>query len=284
MSDKTSIAADANGMVYGFMDLVDFQEELGQAIDGNSIYPSEGILKERHPCCMSCGIIKVSIEILDKIPEVHQEGCRYGFMDHKSLFYELGIANMGSRVFPSENDCRAGEGRRIDAGVYPVVVKMVKVVREASRDLERARPIRKGLKFKRHAEMSANPYPMLIELTTRLRGHLQKWQESHRDEKYSVPFRCQPPYLIRTLDNIEKYCAERMQSTDELEDILAICKMHRGFGHARACMVMLGIATWDEIREHFYQTRTAFPEVPDEELSAHLDPDSWFRLDIGGEG
>ena len=128
-----------------------------------------------------------------------------------------------------------------------------------------------------------NPYLLFIDLAGRLRDDITRWGDENEGYDIEAPMRCRPNYLLNTLKNIEAYCLE-MEEKDEPNDMLAICKMHRGIGHVRACMVMLGIATWDQIREHFHEAHKAFPEVPDDELRAHCDPDSWFRLDIGGEG
>jgi hypothetical protein len=68
---------------YGFMDKVDFEEELGLASDGNSIYPTVELLEEHHPCCNQCGIVKVSVQILNVDPDFSEDdsSARCGFMD-----------------------------------------------------------------------------------------------------------------------------------------------------------------------------------------------------------
>lgn len=45
----------------GFMCLTDFQEELGSAAGGNTVYPSISDLKENRKCVEQCGIIEVRV-------------------------------------------------------------------------------------------------------------------------------------------------------------------------------------------------------------------------------
>lgn len=45
----------------GYMDLVDFQFELGGALDGNKVYPSIEDLTQNRPCTEECGIVEVEI-------------------------------------------------------------------------------------------------------------------------------------------------------------------------------------------------------------------------------
>lgn len=50
----------------GYMCLVDFNFELGEACGGNVIYPSVKDLKANRTCWEECGIVKVNIS-LDKV-------------------------------------------------------------------------------------------------------------------------------------------------------------------------------------------------------------------------
>lgn len=47
--------------VVGFMDLIDFQMEVGGAMDGTKIYPSVEDLRRERLCTEGCGIIEVEI-------------------------------------------------------------------------------------------------------------------------------------------------------------------------------------------------------------------------------
>ena len=51
-----------DGSVIGYMDLTDFECELGSASDGNKVYPSVEALRKAHAKCIDhCGIIKVKV-------------------------------------------------------------------------------------------------------------------------------------------------------------------------------------------------------------------------------
>jgi hypothetical protein len=50
----------------GYVDLVDYQHEIGEAAGGNTIYASAGDLKKHQSCWEGCGIAKVKV-YLDEI-------------------------------------------------------------------------------------------------------------------------------------------------------------------------------------------------------------------------
>lgn len=52
-----------------YMDKVDFDYELGEALGGNRVYPSIEDLKKHHSCVKSCGIVKVKISLEEVIQE-----------------------------------------------------------------------------------------------------------------------------------------------------------------------------------------------------------------------
>lgn len=56
-------------VVTGYMDKVDFDEELGNAIDGNKVFPSLKALKKYKPCTKQCGIVKVEVRLKEVIRE-----------------------------------------------------------------------------------------------------------------------------------------------------------------------------------------------------------------------
>lgn len=47
--------------VLGYMDLVDFECELGGAHDGNRVYPSVEAVKKYNGCWEYCGIVEVEV-------------------------------------------------------------------------------------------------------------------------------------------------------------------------------------------------------------------------------
>jgi hypothetical protein len=50
--------------IVGYMDMVDWEHELGEAKGGNRVYPSVKDLKECRPCVAECGIVKVEVRFL----------------------------------------------------------------------------------------------------------------------------------------------------------------------------------------------------------------------------
>ena len=54
-----------NTKVFGYMCGVDFQHELGEASGGNLVYPSLADLKHHAKCWESCGVVKVSVQLVE---------------------------------------------------------------------------------------------------------------------------------------------------------------------------------------------------------------------------
>jgi hypothetical protein len=52
-----------------YMDLVDWECELGCASGGNRVYPSIEDLKEHNRCWQGCGIVKVRVQFLEVVCE-----------------------------------------------------------------------------------------------------------------------------------------------------------------------------------------------------------------------
>lgn len=52
-----------------YMDKVDFDFELGEAEGGNTVFSSEEDLLKHQPCAKECGIVKVSVELLEVVNE-----------------------------------------------------------------------------------------------------------------------------------------------------------------------------------------------------------------------
>jgi hypothetical protein len=60
--------------ITAFMDKVDYDEELGQASDGNKMFPSEASLRRHKPCTKHCGVVEVSVEFVRVVQETdHSE-------------------------------------------------------------------------------------------------------------------------------------------------------------------------------------------------------------------
>lgn len=56
-----SLWAEEDGGVIGYMCLTDFEDELGCAQGGNTVFPSERDLRETRRCIPQCGIVKVRV-------------------------------------------------------------------------------------------------------------------------------------------------------------------------------------------------------------------------------
>lgn len=55
---------DGDDSVIGYMCRIDWECEIGQASDGNKIYPSIDDLKRHHDCAEQCGIVEVQVSLL----------------------------------------------------------------------------------------------------------------------------------------------------------------------------------------------------------------------------
>lgn len=52
-----------------FMDMVDFEEELGNAMKGNKIFPTIEDLRREKPCTKQCGIVEVQVSLVRVVQE-----------------------------------------------------------------------------------------------------------------------------------------------------------------------------------------------------------------------
>jgi hypothetical protein len=52
---------------YAYMDKVDFEHELGEAVGGNTLYSSVKDLLNNQKCITECGVVKVKITIEEVI-------------------------------------------------------------------------------------------------------------------------------------------------------------------------------------------------------------------------
>ena len=59
----------------GYMDLVDFYYELGEANCTHEIYPSAELLEESSPCVSECGIVRVSVELEEVVKDSDYSNC-----------------------------------------------------------------------------------------------------------------------------------------------------------------------------------------------------------------
>lgn len=59
----------AENSTIGYMCLVDFEYELGAAMGGNVIYPSEEDCRANRTCVASCGIVEVEVRLRKVVQE-----------------------------------------------------------------------------------------------------------------------------------------------------------------------------------------------------------------------
>lgn len=57
-----------------YMDMVDWQHELGYASDGNKVFPSVNDAKKYSPCWKQCGIVKVEIRLIEVVEPQNLNG------------------------------------------------------------------------------------------------------------------------------------------------------------------------------------------------------------------
>ncbi len=55
----------------GYMDKVDFEHELGEALGGNKVYSSLEDLRRQKPCTDSCGIVRVEVRAVEVVQETN---------------------------------------------------------------------------------------------------------------------------------------------------------------------------------------------------------------------
>lgn len=60
-------------------------------------------------------------------------------------------------------------------------------------------------------------------------------------------------------------------------------KLHRWIGFIQCAMICLGVTDLEGAKDMVSIAKTQFAEDEDEDLKDHNDPESPFRLDIGGE-
>ena len=125
--------------------------------------------------------------------------------------------------------------------------------------------------------MSVNPYLLALEVVHGLEEHIKVWTSKHSNESLDVPEDSKPLHLLKMCKIV------REQAFEESSDF-PVSKLHRWIGHIQGCLITTKVATVDQIKEIMRMAKLAFGEKPDTELMRHLDPDSPFFLDIGGEG
>lgn len=120
----------------------------------------------------------------------------------------------------------------------------------------------------------ANPTQLAIQIAERLEDQIKEWQDT-----FNIDLEVEKVvHPDRLLTMIEKLIHKAEQ--DEWPDT----KLHRWLGWIMGCMACHNIAGIEKLEQIVTSSKMCFGEKADEELEAHHNPDSSFRLDIGGEG
>lgn len=69
----TSMSEDESGVTIGYMDLTDFECELGAASGGNLIYSSPEEVLTYRKCASVCGVVEVEIRFRRIVVEPQEE-------------------------------------------------------------------------------------------------------------------------------------------------------------------------------------------------------------------
>ena len=109
---------------------------------------------------------------------------------------------------------------------------------------------------------------LVIAMAEKCRGAILGWNEPELE----LPVSLQPEHLEWMCDNIERHA-----------DDWPATKLHRWIGFVQCGMLANRMIDLDEAKTMFDAAKVAFAELGDDLLD-HLDPESSFQLDIGGEG
>jgi len=97
---------------------------------------------------------------------------------------------------------------------------------------------------------------------------IQSWNLADQQQPASL----QPAHLEWMCKQIQRHATEWPAT-----------KVHRWIGFVQGAMIANHMLTLAETKAMFDEAKNAFG-APDVDLVDHLDPDSSFRLDIGGQG
>ena len=109
---------------------------------------------------------------------------------------------------------------------------------------------------------------LFVAMAERCRGLILEWATPD----LSLPKALQPRHLLWMCDEIEEH-AEKCPAT----------KLHRWIGFIQGAMLAHRMLDLDGARAMFNEAKVAHGETSDD-LTDHLDPESSFELDIGGQG
>jgi hypothetical protein len=97
--------------------------------------------------------------------------------------------------------------------------------------------------------------------------------ERHNTTEKDLPRALLPIHLLWMCDRIEKHAGEWPDT-----------KLHRWIGFVQCAMMANGILDLAGTKKMFDSVKNEYLTREDQDLTDHLDPDSSFGIDIGGQG
>ncbi len=118
------------------------------------------------------------------------------------------------------------------------------------------------------------PTLLAIQIAEELEEQIKLWQTTFSIE-LDVDASTHPDRLLEMLEKLVRKAHQ---------DEWPVAKLHRWLGWVMGCMACHSIAGHERLKEIVSHAKLHFGEKDDDELRDHHNPDSTFRLDIGGEG
>jgi hypothetical protein len=98
--------------------------------------------------------------------------------------------------------------------------------------------------------------------------------EGHIVSRKDLPRAISPNHLLRMCDRIEKHTADWPDT-----------KLHRWIGFVQCGMIANGILDLPGAKSMFDSVKNEYLKTSeDQDLTDHLDPESTFDIDVGGQG
>lgn len=114
------------------------------------------------------------------------------------------------------------------------------------------------------------PTASIVAMADKCRSLIEGCSVTQRD----LPLQLLPSHLVWMCDRIEKHATDWPHT-----------KLHRWIGFVQCAMMANGILDLPGIKEMFDSVKNAYLETSeDQDLTDHLDPDSSFDIDVGGQG
>lgn len=112
---------------------------------------------------------------------------------------------------------------------------------------------------------------LVVAMAEKCKGLIQQWDKPPPD----LPKALQPKHLLWMCHKIKEHAKDGPAT-----------KLHRWIGFIQGAMLANRMLDLDGLKAMFDQAKAAHAEASEdfEDLTDHLDPESSFEFDIGGEG